>query len=502
MKKITYLLLVCLLAISQACVDDNTQTVFKELNEVTIEGIEDEYNNVYINRVLSIHPTLTTALGDESQLDYLWIAYDRNSRYDADTLARTKNLDAVISLTPGTHTGKFKVFDLTTGIYYEKEFTINVVNDFTEGLLILAENNGQAELDFWIPGRDELITDVYGLLNEGKSLGTNPHRVYFNKYTTDESSEVMVFCQDEEGGKILDNITMLESRNYKDLFINDIGDVRPQAYFKNFMREYLVDNGLVYDRAVNSNPPSSTVKPYLSSPLGEYEIAENADFSDDENSVSRSVLYDNLNHCFYAQLNVASSSLTTVTSLGMYTQELAGGFFDPADTGMRCLYAGLSSRNANETREYIGVFETATGERHLLRMGIGIYADADPSTYFRDLGNDVITSDRINEANTFACSANASGYMFYAAGSQVFVYNVLNKKGQMLYDFGTGYEIDHIEIERAGHRLWVAFRDTRAQELPAGFAGLNIQTDGGLQLRDDVRHDNFADRIVDFESKY
>ena len=296
MKKITYILLSGIIYLIASCVEDNTQTVFKELNEVTIEGIEDEYENVYINRTLSIHPTLTTTFNDESQLDYLWIAYDRNSRLGADTLARTKDLDAIIGLTPGEHTGKFKVFDRTTGIYYEKEFIINVVNDFTQGLLILAENNGQAELNFWVPGRDELITDVFGLLNDGKSLGTNPHRVYFNKYTTDASSEVLVLCQDEEGGKILDNITMLESREYKSLFINDIGDVKPQAYFKNYMREYLIDNGLVYDRAVNTNPPSTTVKPYLSSPRGDYEIAENADFGDDESSVSRTVLYDNLNH--------------------------------------------------------------------------------------------------------------------------------------------------------------------------------------------------------------
>ena len=141
MKKITYILLSGIIYLFASCVEDNTQTVFKELNEVTIEGIEDEYENVYINRTLSIHPTLTTTFNDESQLEYLWIAYDRNSRLGADTLARTKDLDAIIGLTPGEHTGKFKVFDRTTGIYYEKEFIINVVNDFTQGLLILAENN-------------------------------------------------------------------------------------------------------------------------------------------------------------------------------------------------------------------------------------------------------------------------------------------------------------------------------------------------------------------------
>ena len=55
MKKITYILLSGIIYLFASCVEDNTQTVFKELNEVTIEGIEDEYENVYINRTLSIH---------------------------------------------------------------------------------------------------------------------------------------------------------------------------------------------------------------------------------------------------------------------------------------------------------------------------------------------------------------------------------------------------------------------------------------------------------------
>ena len=75
-------------------------------------------------------------------------------------------------------------------------------------------------------------------------------------------------------------------------------------------------------------------------------------------------------------------------------------------------------------------------------------------------------------------------------------------EGTKLYDIGSGCTIDHIEIERAGNRLWVAFRDTQATSQPAGFVGLTIQTDGGLRLEESIRHEHFADRIVDFESKY
>ena len=96
--------------------------------------------------------------------------------------------------------------------------------------------------------------------------------------------------------------------------------------------------------------------------------------------------------------------------------------------------------------------------------------------------------------------------MFYAEGSKIYAYSILGGLAWPIYDFNVSqegdYVIDHIELEREGLRLWVAYRDLKQTVLPAGFAGLKIQTDGGLSMVEDVRHDQLADRIVDFESKY
>ena len=98
--------------------------------------------------------------------------------------------------------------------------------------------------------------------------------------------------------------------------------------------------------------------------------------------------------------------------------------------------------------------------------------------------------------------------MFYAYGSKVYVYNSANATGGEIYDLqadatgGAEYVIDHIEVERGGNRLWVAFRDNSLSEKKAGFCGLTVSTDGGLSLKRTVFHPQFADRIVDFESKY
>lgn len=489
------------------CVDDTSTGIMQEPDQVTIEGIEDHYEDVYVGHVLSIHPKVDNVSGDLSALEYFWIAYNRNTLKTADTLSHGKNLDAEISLTPGEHTMKFKAVDTKSGIFHEKEFTVDVVNDFTHGLLILGRNGEDALLDFWVPGRDEVISDVYGRFNDGASAGKNPHRVVFARYASEPASEVLILCQDGKGGKILDNTTMAYARDYSDLFFGTVKDnCHPQAYFKSSMREYLVDAGMLYDRAVNSNPPDSYVRPNMSSSKGEYEIAENADFGDDTESVSRMVVYDNRNTCFYVLYDITSAYLTTVKNTsGM--KYVDGGFFDPDHVGMECLYASLYSRSTTEAREYAGVFRDESGALWLLRMGIGFWVEgASPDRYFKDLGKERLESENIASAVSYACGAKYPNYLFYASGSSVYVYNMTDRTGKKAYDFNAGTEsrfiIDRIELERDGNRLWVAFRNLSEPYAPAGFSGLYIQTDGGLQLHETVRHERLADEIVDFESKY
>lgn len=300
---------------------------------------------------------------------------------------------------------------------------------------------------------------------------------------------------------------MTLKRDYSDLFFGTVkNEYRPQAYFRASMREYLVDDGLLYDRAVNSNPPDTHVRPNMNSQKGGYEIAENADFGDEDATVSRMVVYDNRNTCFYVLYDITSAYLTTVKNTsGM--KYVDGGFFNPENVGMECVYAHLCSRSETEAREYAGVFKDHDGTPWLLRMGIGFWVEgASPDRYFKDLDKTRIEAEHITSAVSYACGASFPDYLFYAVGGTVYAYSMSNRTGQRVYDLNAGgngrFVIDHIELERGGRRLWVSFRDLSEQQHPAGFTGLYIQTDGGLQIREDVRHERLSDEIVDFESKY
>ncbi len=426
--------------------------------------------------------------------------------YSADTLSHDKDLNVKINLFPGKHTMVFKAVDNTTGIFYKKQFTINVVNEFTNGIMLLYEKDGNAELGFWSEDRDKVINDIYGKLNNGDIIGQHPQRVYFNKYTSEPANEVLILCQDQKGGLFMNATTMQKARDYKDFFIATPDEIKPQAYFKSGMREYLIDNGLAYDRATNSTVPSLTVKPNLSVQGKTYAVAERADFGDPEtvpdNYPARMILYDNKNMCFYNVYNIASAFMEPVGG-SEDVVHISGGFFNPNAVGMTCLYANISARSATGAREYMGVFETPQGKRHLLKMGIGFWVEnAEPDTYFKDMGNDAINSEKISEATTFACSPKVPGYMFYASGNALYLYNATNKTGQKILELSASQKINHIEIERSHGYMLVAYQDEAKQTSKGGFAVLTISTDGGFKLTTKHLFDNVGDKIVDFENKY
>ncbi len=75
MKKLIIFFSVTLLALT-ACVHDDTNEDFLQLNEAAISGIEDEYNSVYVDDILKISPVINASKGDLSQFSYSWYTYN------------------------------------------------------------------------------------------------------------------------------------------------------------------------------------------------------------------------------------------------------------------------------------------------------------------------------------------------------------------------------------------------------------------------------------------
>ncbi len=149
---------------------------------MTFNGLKEKYS-VMLYDYLNIPLSLTTSQNDDSHLSYVWYLSTDTTRKVADTLSKSKDLNVLIDpshAVPGeNYTLTLKVTDETTGVYYRQEMKLEVMTQFTKGTVLLCEENGEAELNFfkfgsffdreylfpgewWKTGGQESVADIFG----------------------------------------------------------------------------------------------------------------------------------------------------------------------------------------------------------------------------------------------------------------------------------------------------------------------------------------------------
>ena len=72
----------------------------------------------------------------------------------------------------------FKVIDKTTGVFYSKTMSAEILGALTKGTMFLCEENGVVDVNFMKP--DSTITrGIYKSANYGESLGSDPLNIFF-----------------------------------------------------------------------------------------------------------------------------------------------------------------------------------------------------------------------------------------------------------------------------------------------------------------------------------
>ena len=181
MKK-TYLWLPLLALLFSSCFEDDGNYTYTDVDEITIEGIEDYYvKNSYNGEVLQITPTIKTSYTD---LEYEWWLWDPREEensgwdptkepYEAELIGTEKDLNYEVNCPLGEYTLMLKVISKSNGYFntYVTKFDSQTL--FTRGFYILKESaDGNTELDLY--NRDnELMTDLL-TLTQGAPLEGKP----------------------------------------------------------------------------------------------------------------------------------------------------------------------------------------------------------------------------------------------------------------------------------------------------------------------------------------
>ncbi len=208
--KYTYIALLGSLMAFSACVDDEGSYEYRDINEVTVEGIQDSNNPYSVmasTGLLEIRPTITgTILGeDDSQYEYTWYACQSEVGTDNHThtvLGHEKDLVTTVELAPGTYDLYLLINDNSTGQeWIISDMELSVTTPMATGFYVFGDNpDGTVGMDFLsMPsnggGDTAIVKNIF--INSQQIRGAE--NLYYRGYTTRPGAIIDLWAVTESG---------------------------------------------------------------------------------------------------------------------------------------------------------------------------------------------------------------------------------------------------------------------------------------------------------------
>lgn len=175
MKKKNIILSVLILIILSSCYKDlgTSEKDYREINELTIEGIDEIYS-IDVDDSLKIFPKLTgTLYSDTSKFRYSW-------EIDNKIVSEKFNLKIIVDFLPGNKISRFIVEDKETKIKKYIRFNLNVSSSTAGNLImVLSKSKGKAELSYLRLDKPANWAINYFESRYGRQLGNNPTMLGF-----------------------------------------------------------------------------------------------------------------------------------------------------------------------------------------------------------------------------------------------------------------------------------------------------------------------------------
>ncbi|MDD3990307.1 MAG: PKD-like family lipoprotein [Bacteroidales bacterium] len=269
MKKIQIIIAVCLLF--QGCAKDLGNYNYTDINEVEFSNIEESYSVMINSTPLNINPVLTMSEGvdpDSERFEYQWVTVSVTG--ERDTIATTRVLNSVVTLTPGNYTLYLKVIDKETEVQWTTYSYLSVGTIYTRGIMLMGEDDaGNADAQMISMVIDTVLVENI-LKNSG--LPTLREPVGFIHTGIASSSYydkcVKIWVMTKTGSYWLDRESMkgtTENHFSKIVYTTEptadlsVVDVAPQVYnirgnvSSGYYRAVVTSNGLLFNSGFGVN---------------------------------------------------------------------------------------------------------------------------------------------------------------------------------------------------------------------------------------------------------
>jgi hypothetical protein len=431
-RKLPLFLLVFLVSALASCYKDLGNYDYKDINEIQFEGIQDSYTAV-LGEPFKITPVLKFTQdpnSDTSQYTYEWIGLRLDNVLPAEQkkeIAKTRNLDIVMTLPPAPYRVWYRVTDKKTGVQWKTEFNLKVVTSIYEGWLVLNDVNNKARLDMvsFLNGQPKTIIDVLGTVGSKLPPQGKPKYVYTYNF---QPNTYGIYISTESGTNRVNpetfdwdptyNIKFEMLGNVRDNFITDliVSPTVSTAYLHAGNDVYYYYRIFNINYSLPINMYKGETKPFKAAPF----MAAN--------SGPAAILYDEDNRRFVRHVNNES----TVSAMP------TGTLFD-YNTGKDLVYMANSTFGSGEVFSILK--DPADGKFYLARFTFprtGSYVQ----TYYAEM-----TATEIAEAESFAVSPDM-GYIFYNVSGKLYEYDMSAKRSKLMLDKGAE-KISYISFNKS-----------------------------------------------------
>lgn len=209
MKQFAIFLGIFLCISMYACYDDLGNYDYKEINEVTFDGIDgiilDGWNEkIAFVDTLKLYPKLNSSLAkDESAYTYEWkfIPDGADETTDGDTIdyvvATTRNLVWPVSLAADDYRCFFTVTDTTSHLRFTQKFYLRVSTMTSEGWMVLCDQDGVARLDMIVNVSENEDIISRNIWSENDFNPGVPQQIIYNFYKTNPPGTISLLVTDK-----------------------------------------------------------------------------------------------------------------------------------------------------------------------------------------------------------------------------------------------------------------------------------------------------------------
>lgn len=415
--KTYFFILVIIAALLAGCYKDKGNYDYNDINEVVLKTDPDTVT-VILPAPLKVDLTLEQTMPGSEGFSFEWVLYPTGGTpLTRRTLGTTQNLEATITELPGTYYLVIYAKDLKTGVEYQKKLYVAVLTAYSEGWLVVEENNGTCDLSMITPA-DTIFRNIYSLANKGDKLPAGTRRIPEIKTNRGEQK---IF--------ILSPSEMIQA-NYSDLVkISDFGVFfwqapavpKPQEYFVNGDDEVMLNNGQPYGRTLISTGVTKLNLP----PDGKYYMAPFETYS----GTIGYMLYDTISQSFF------KLDLNTMNLVPFNTPTTAQSFY-LNNIGKKLLYAGI-----NTSTQYNAIFKNNNNDSLFAYVFNPTSATPAVNRY------DGLDAPGLLHANLFVGSRKLP-HVYYAYNNEIFKLDIQAKTAAPIFSFPAGTEITAMKMYR------------------------------------------------------